>query len=87
MNYMAYGLPVLAAVDPWGEVARIVRESEGGWVVDSSRPETFPTVVAELIAQPDELARRGRAAERYAQRHFTRSAFAARFDELLAVVR
>ncbi len=42
MNFMAYGLPMLAAADPKGEVARIVHESGGGWVVDSSHPENFP---------------------------------------------
>ncbi len=29
MNFMAYGLPVLAAVNPAGEVARIVRRGAG----------------------------------------------------------
>ena len=36
MNFMAYGLPILAAVNPAGEVARLVSESGAGWVVDSS---------------------------------------------------
>ncbi|MCA1703927.1 MAG: glycosyltransferase family 4 protein, partial [Actinobacteria bacterium] len=35
MNFMMYGLPVLAAVNPDSEVARIVEKSGGGWVVDS----------------------------------------------------
>ena len=43
MNFMAYGLPVIAAVNPGGEVARIVRESGGGWVADSSGPGPVPT--------------------------------------------
>jgi colanic acid biosynthesis glycosyl transferase WcaI len=48
MNFMAYGLPVLAAVNPRGEVARIVRDSGAGWVVDSSDPDAFPREVARL---------------------------------------
>jgi colanic acid biosynthesis glycosyl transferase WcaI len=80
MNFMAYGLPVLAAVNPAGEVAKIVEEAGAGWVVDSSKPETFPAKLAELLADPDEVERRGRAAHAYAQQHFTQGGFAERFE-------
>ncbi|MEA2298618.1 MAG: hypothetical protein QOF77_1554 [Solirubrobacteraceae bacterium] len=83
MNYMAYGLPILAAVDPHGEVARVVEESRAGWVVDSTRPESFPAKIADLIARPDELAGRGAAAKVYARENFSQAAFGQRFDELL----
>ena len=83
MNFMAYGLPVLAAVNPAGEVAKIVEEAGAGWVVDSSRPETFPAKLAELLADPTEVERRGRASYEYAQRHFTQVGFAERFEESL----
>ena len=83
MNFMAYGLPVLAAVHPDGEVAKIVHDAGAGWVVDSSRPELFPEKVATLSREPEEIARRGRAAYEYAQRHFTQAGFAERFDESL----
>ncbi|HEX8123192.1 MAG TPA: glycosyltransferase family 4 protein [Solirubrobacteraceae bacterium] len=83
MNFMAYGLPVLAAVNPAGEVAKIVEEAGAGWVVDSSRPETFPQKLADLLRDPDEVERRGRASYEYAQRHFTQGGFAERFEESL----
>ena len=83
MNFMAYGLPILAAVDPRGEVARIVVESRAGWVVDSRRPELFPALVRDLLSKPEELARRGRLAERYAADRFSLAAFARRFDDVL----
>jgi colanic acid biosynthesis glycosyl transferase WcaI len=86
MNFMAYGLPILAAVNPQGEVARIVRESGAGWVVDSSEPDSFPSKLAEILRAPDEVASCGRAAYRYAQQHFTQDGFVARFDEALADV-
>jgi colanic acid biosynthesis glycosyl transferase WcaI len=86
MNFMAYGLPVLAAVNPAGEVARIIGESGAGWVVDSSRPEAFPTAVKEILAAPHEIARRREAARRYAQDHFSPEGFTARFDEMLREV-
>ncbi len=83
MNFMAYGLPVLATVNPGGEVAKIVNESGAGWVVDSSKPETFPEKLAELLRDPDEVERRGRASYAYAQQHFTQAGFAERFEESL----
>ncbi len=86
MNFMAYGLPILAAVNPTSEVAQIVEESGGGWVVDSSKPELFPHKVAELLDRPAEIQERARAALRYAQEHFTVPMFAERFDSVLSEV-
>lgn len=86
MNFMAYGLPVLAAVNPNGEVARIVRESGGGWVVDSSNPSAFPQAVAQLSAERDEIQKRAVASRRYAQKHFSQSGFAERFEQVLLSV-
>jgi glycosyltransferase involved in cell wall biosynthesis len=83
MNFMAYGVPVLAAVNPHGEVARIVRESEGGWVIDSSEPQHFPAKVAELADSADEVAHRGERARAYADRHFSRSGFSEKFSQSL----
>jgi glycosyltransferase involved in cell wall biosynthesis len=86
MNFMAYGLPVLAAVNPDGEVARIVEQAKAGWVVDSSEPDAFPRKLAEILRAPAEIAARGSAAFEYAQRHFTQPGFAERFDEALTEV-
>ncbi len=86
MNFMAYGLPVLAAVNPDGEVARIVEEAGAGWVLDSSDPDTFPRKLAEVLRSPAEIAARGDAAYQYAQRHFTQTGFAERFDDSLTEV-
>lgn len=83
MNFMSYGLPVLAVVNPRREVARIVEDAGAGWVVDSSSPEAFPDKLAELLEQPDELVRCGRSAAEYAKRHFTRESFVDRFDDVL----
>ncbi len=84
MNFMAYGLPILAAVNPSGEVARLVRCSGAGWVIDSSDPDSFP---AELVRLRDqgaaEVAERGAAAQTYAKEHFTQRAFAEQFERVL----
>jgi colanic acid biosynthesis glycosyl transferase WcaI len=86
MNFMAYGLPILAAVNPSGEVARIIERAEAGWVVDSSDPDSFPRKLAEILQTPEEITARGRAAYQYAQHHFTQAGFAERFDDALSEV-
>lgn len=83
MNFMAYGLPVLAAVDPSGEAARIVRAARAGWVVDSNDPAAFPREVARIARNEHEIAELGINARRYAEQHFTQSRFAERFEETL----
>jgi colanic acid biosynthesis glycosyl transferase WcaI len=83
MNFMMYGLPVIAAVNPRGEVARIVNESGGGWIADSSNPDSFARAVAEAHADPSEAARRSRAARLFAEKRFSSQAFGDRFEEVL----
>ena len=86
MNFMAYGLPVLAAVNPSSEVARLVSESGAGWVLDSSRPESFPLEVQRLLGAPAEIGARAAAATDFASTHFAQEAFAKHFDDLLQEV-
>jgi colanic acid biosynthesis glycosyl transferase WcaI len=86
MNFMAQGLPVIAAVNPESEAARLVRESGAGWVVDSSRPELFPQAIAEALDQPAELTKRGTAGHAHALQRFSPDAFAAGFDRVLTEV-
>ena len=83
MNFMMYGLPVFAAVNPDSEVARIVEKSGGGWVIDSGAPDTFPAKLVDLAASRDDVTHRGGLAQRYAARHFSQEGFAAQFDELI----
>jgi colanic acid biosynthesis glycosyl transferase WcaI len=86
MNFMAQGLPILAAVNPASEVARLIGESGAGWVVDSSRPELFPKEVTKALSDPVELERRGGAGHTYAMSRFSPEGFAASFDRLLEEV-
>jgi colanic acid biosynthesis glycosyl transferase WcaI len=83
MNFMAYGLPIVAAVNPGGEVARLVEEAGAGWVADSSDPVSLPRVVADAHANPAELGRRGLASRRFAERRFSLRAFGDSFDSVL----
>jgi colanic acid biosynthesis glycosyl transferase WcaI len=86
MNFMAYGLPVLAAVNPGGEVARLVEEADAGWIADSSDPDAFPAAVERALSEPSELSRRGRAAYEFARANFSPEQFADAFETLLAQV-
>ena len=80
---MARGLPVLASVNPGSEVARIVRESAGGWVCDSARPDQLEALLAGELQDLEERRWRGAAALAYAQRHFSVAAIADRFERIL----
>jgi colanic acid biosynthesis glycosyl transferase WcaI len=86
MNYLAYGLPVIAAVNPRSETARLVREAHAGWVVDSSEPGSLPTAIAEALADPNELAARGQAGRQFALEQFSPPAFVDAFERELRAV-
>jgi colanic acid biosynthesis glycosyl transferase WcaI len=86
MNFMAYGLPILAAVNPAGEVARIVRDSGAGWVVDSSDADAFPRELARIADASGEIAERAAKARAYADTNFTQAGFAERFEQTLRSV-
>jgi len=83
---MAYGVPVVAAVEPGSEVARIVESSGGGWVIDSARPERFAERIAQALDDRAARDSRGEAAADYASRNFSPHGMAEPFEELLAEV-
>ncbi len=83
MNLMSRGVPVLASVSPRSEIARIVRESGAGWVVDAADPDGFPKALREILADRPELERRGAAGLEFARRNFTPDAVARRFEDVL----
>jgi colanic acid biosynthesis glycosyl transferase WcaI len=86
MNFMAYGLPVVAAVNPAGESARLVEKADAGWVADSSDPDLFPRTVVSALDDSDDLRRKLEAARSYAEENFSKQAFAGSFDRLLRKV-
>ena len=87
MNYMAHALPVLAVVNPESETARIVRQAGAGWVVDSSRLEAqLPQAIERILAEPDEIVRRGRAAHEAAACHFAPERIAEQYERVIAPI-
>jgi colanic acid biosynthesis glycosyl transferase WcaI len=83
MNLMSRGVPILASVNPRSEIARIVRESGAGWVVDAADPEAFPVTLRDIFADQTELERRGAAGLDFARRNFSPEVVATRFENAL----
>lgn len=83
MNYMAYGIPVLASVNPQCETARLVEQSCAGWVTDAADPGAFARKANEVLRDRDALRRAGAAGYAYARGHFAPSSIAARFEAVL----
>jgi colanic acid biosynthesis glycosyl transferase WcaI len=83
MSYMAYGIPVIASVNPDSETARIVRDSGAGWVTDSHIPSEFAAVAAAKLEDPEALKTASRAGFDYANDNFHPQAIAAKFEAVL----
>lgn len=83
MNYMAYGIPVLASVSLGSETAKIVEEAGAGWVTDARYPEQFAAKASEVLRDPAGLERAGKAGSGYASEHFTPTSVAERFEAVL----
>jgi len=86
MNFMARGLPVVAAVRPDSEVARIVRTSGGGWVTESGDPRKFAALVAAALRSPADRYQRGEAAVRFARGNFASELLVSQFERVLLSV-
>jgi colanic acid biosynthesis glycosyl transferase WcaI len=86
MHYLASGTPVLASVRPDSETARVILESEAGWVSDAGDLTQFTTTAAAILG---DLPGREAAAKNgfaYATEHFDPAAVATRFEEILESV-
>jgi colanic acid biosynthesis glycosyl transferase WcaI len=88
LKYMTAGKPVVAAVHPESEPARMVRESGGGLVVAPEDPAALAQAIRELQSDPPRRERMGASGAQYLRRNFNRansmSAFSAVIGDLLA---
>ena len=82
-NFMGAGVPVVASVREDSEVARILRESRGGWVTSSADPSACTAKLADVLDRPDDLLERGAAALAFAQANFTVKTVADQFEALI----
>jgi colanic acid biosynthesis glycosyl transferase WcaI len=83
MNYMAYGIPVIASVNPECETARIVIESGTGWVTDAQTPAEFASVAAAKLRDPEAMKAASQAGFIYANENFRPDAVAAKFEGVI----
>lgn len=84
MNFMGYGIPVVASVRAESEVARIVERSGAGWVTDSSDPAQLASKLAEVLRDRRARREKGEAGLRFAREHFTPERLTSRFTQTLA---
>ena len=70
MNYMAFGIPVVAAVDAGSETARIVTDSGAGWVTNPESPGSFADRTARALEDLEELERASTAGINFAVENF-----------------
>lgn len=87
---LAAGVAVLAVAPRDSDLARIVRETGAGWVVDNATPEARAgagergaDLIRRLVHAPDEVSRCRRAARHAAVTRFGRRAIAERWRSLL----
>jgi glycosyltransferase involved in cell wall biosynthesis len=69
VEYLWCGLPVVYS--KYSELADYVQPYEAGWVVDPADPAAIRQVVREILAQPEEVARRGRNAQELVRNRLT----------------
>lgn len=86
MNYMSFGVPVLASVRPESETAALVRNANAGWVTDARDPAEFASVAAQALGDWSARVRAGEAGARFAREHFASDRVASAFEALLEEV-
>ncbi len=83
MNFMAHGLPTVAAVRPDSEAARIIMESGAGWVTSGSDPAELSRQLVHALTDEEDRRRRGERALEFARANVTPAAIAAQFESVL----
>ncbi len=69
MVYLWCGLPVI--YNNYSELSGYISRYEAGWVVSPEDEAGFKSIVAEILARPEEVRRRGQNAQRLVRDHFT----------------
>jgi colanic acid biosynthesis glycosyl transferase WcaI len=86
-SILAAGRPVVAAIDPGTEVARIITETGCGVAVPPDDPAAFVAALGAVLAEPDLGAAMGRAGRAWAERSASPAAVAAAYETLVTVPR
>lgn len=84
MNYMSYGIPVLASVRLGSETANIVEQSGAGWVTDAADPRAFAAKAADVLSAREQLVAAGASGFSFARQQFDPGAVAEHFEAVLS---
>lgn len=72
IGYMLSARPIIAAGLPGSELARIVKESNCGWIIPPDDPNALAQTIAQVMGTSrEELCSRGLAGREYALKHLT----------------
>jgi colanic acid biosynthesis glycosyl transferase WcaI len=85
-SILAAGRPILAAVDPGTEVARVVDAARAGRAIPPDDGDVFTAAVADLTGRPDELAAMGERGRDWVERCISPAAVAEAYERLFAEV-
>jgi glycosyltransferase involved in cell wall biosynthesis len=80
---MASGRPILAFLDPAGEIGQVIRETECGLILPSPTGEMVAAMIRELLSERDRLTQMGENGRIAFQKQYTLSIAAARYDQLI----
>jgi colanic acid biosynthesis glycosyl transferase WcaI len=86
MNFMGQGIATVGAVRGESEVARLIRESGGGWVHEAETLDGLGGLLASCLDDPAAIGARDEAALRFARREFACDRMADQFESVLAEV-
>ncbi len=86
LTYMAAGRPIIAAVSPNSEAARVIRLANCGVIVAAEDPEALSIAVRSLKHDPNLRRELGANARAYAEKHFTKASVLQAYDEFFLSV-
>lgn len=85
-SYLVSGRPVVAAVAPGGASAGVIRASGAGVIVDAGRPEGILSAIRDLLAQPSEASKLGKAGQAYAERELSQERALAAIEQFVVAL-
>ena len=80
---LAAGKPVIAVMDPQGEVARVVAEERIGLVISQGDVDGLVSGIERLMGSPEEVQEMGNRARTVQQRNYDRTIAVERYHDLL----
>lgn len=81
-EYMAAGIPMLATDLP--ENRRIVEQCDCGWLISGTAPSAIAAKIADILASPEEMKRRGANGRRWFEQRYN---WGVESEHVLAMVR